>query len=203
MDVDFKKLNLSALAFTGHKGLLGPQGVGGFILDSRLVNEINPFIEGGSGSLSESEIQPEYMPDKFESGTLNIPGIYGLNAALRYINKTGINNIHDIEMSLTKRFLEGAMNISGIKNVGLKTIEGRTSVVSLDFEGLDNSEIAFILDREFGIMTRVGLHCSPSAHKTLGTFPRGTVRFSFGHFNTMQEVDYALESIVKTIKMVK
>jgi selenocysteine lyase/cysteine desulfurase len=95
------------------------------------------------------------------------------------------------------------MNIDGVRNVGLKTTEGRTSVVSLDFEGLDNSEVAFILDREFGIMTRVGLHCSPSAHKTLGTFPRGTVRFSFGHFNTMHEVDYAVESIVKTIKMVK
>ena len=93
------------------------------------------------------------------------------------------------------------MNIHGIKNIGLNTIVGRTSVVSLDFEGLDNSEVAFMLDREFGIMTRVGLHCSPSAHRTLETFPRGTVRFSFGYFNTPEDVDYAIESIVKVMRM--
>lgn len=201
-DVDFNRFNLSALAFTGHKGLLGPQGVGGFIINDKLVNKISPFIEGGTGSLSESELQPEYMPDKFESGTLNLPGIYGLNASLKYIKKTGIDTIHRIEMELTKRFIDGILNIDGIKNIGLDTIEGRTSVVSLDFINLDNSEVAFMLDREFGIMTRVGLHCSPSAHKTLNTFPRGTVRFSFGHFNTAKEVDYAIESIVKVMKTI-
>lgn len=203
MDIDFNKFNLSALAFTGHKGLLGPQGVGGFIINNELVNQINPFIEGGTGSLSESEIQPEYMPDKFESGTLNLPGIYGLNASLKYIKATGIDTIHKIEMELTKRFLNGIMNVDGIRNIGLNTIEGRTSVVSLDFKNLDNSEVAFSLDREFGIMTRVGLHCSPSAHKTLNTFPRGTVRFSFGHFNTIEEVDYTIESIVRVMNMIK
>jgi cysteine desulfurase family protein len=149
IDVDFNKFNLSALAFTGHKGLLGPQGVGGFVVNSELVKKINPFIEGGTGSLSESELQPEYMPDKFESGTLNLPGIYGLNASLKYIKRTGIDTIHKIEIELTKRFLDGIMNIDGIRNVGLKTIGGRTSVVSLDFNKLDNSEVAFMLDREF------------------------------------------------------
>lgn len=201
IDMDFNRLNLSALAFTGHKGLLGPQGVGGFIVNTALANEINPFIEGGTGSLSESELQPDYMPDKFESGTLNLPGIYGINASLKYIKNTGIDTIHKIEMELTDRFLKGVMNIDEIKNIGLDTIEGRTSVVSLDFKNLDNSEVAFMLDREFGIMTRVGLHCSPSAHKTLNTFPKGTVRFSFGHFNTIEEVDYTINSISKVIKM--
>lgn len=203
IDVDFNRLNLSALAFTGHKGLLGPQGVGGFVINNELVDQISPFIEGGTGSLSESEFQPEYMPDKFESGTLNLPGIYGLNASLKYIKKTGIDTIHKIEMELTERFLDGILNIDEIRNVGLNTIEGRTSVVSLDFERLDNSEVAFMLDREYGIMTRVGLHCSPSAHKTLNTFLKGTVRFSFGHFNTIEEVDYTIDSIVKVMKIIK
>jgi cysteine desulfurase family protein len=203
LDVDFKRLNLNGLTFTGHKGLLGPQGIGGFLVDTQLANDINPFIEGGTGSLSESEIQPDYMPDKFESGTLNIPGIYGLHAAIKYVRKTGIKAIHDIEMALTKRFLDGILNISDINVVGLKGIEDRTAVVSLDFPSLDNSEVAFMLDREFGIMTRVGLHCAPSAHKTLQTFPKGTVRFSFGHLNTNEDIDYAIESIDKTIKSLK
>lgn len=199
VDIDFIKLNLSALAFTGHKGLLGPQGIGGFLIKKVLASEILPFMEGGTGSLSESEIQPEYMPDKFESGTLNLPGIYGLNASLKYIKKVGIKSIHEKEMVLTKEFLEGVLNINDIRNVGLSTIDGRTSVVSLDFKKLDNSEVAFNLDRNFGIMTRVGLHCAPSAHKTLNTFPQGTVRFSFGQFNTPDDVAYTLDSISKVI----
>lgn len=203
LDVDFKKLNLSGLTFTGHKGLLGPQGIGGFIVDTQLANNINPFIEGGTGSLSESEIQPDYMPDKFESGTLNIPGIYGLHASIKYVRKTGIKTIHDIEMDLTKRFLDGVLNIEAASVIGLRGIQDRTAVVSIDFPSLDNSEVAFMLDREFGIMTRVGLHCAPSAHKTLQTFPKGTVRFSFGHLNTKEDIDYAIESINKTIKSLK
>lgn len=199
VDIDFIKLNLSALAFTGHKGLLGPQGIGGFLIKKELASEILPFMEGGTGSLSESEIQPEYMPDKFESGTLNLPGIYGLNASLKYIREVGIKSIHEKEMVLTKEFLEGVLNINDIRNVGLSTIDGRTSVVSLDFKKLDNSEVSFNLDRNFGIMTRVGLHCAPSAHKTLNTFPRGTVRFSFGQFNTLDDVAYTLDSISKVI----
>lgn len=201
LEVDFKKFNLNALAFTGHKGLLGPQGIGGFLVDEILSKEIEPFIEGGTGSLSESECQPDYMPDKFESGTLNIPGIYGLNASLKYINNVGINEIYEKEMLLTERFLNKVQNISGFNIAGIKGTTGRTAVVSIDFENHDNSEIAFILDRDFGIMTRVGLHCAPSAHKTLKTFPEGTVRFSFGHANTIEDVDYAVDSLNKTIKM--
>lgn len=201
LEVDFKKFNLNALAFTGHKGLLGPQGIGGFLVDEILSKEIEPFIEGGTGSLSESECQPDYMPDKFESGTLNIPGIYGLNASLKYINNVGINEIYEKEMLLTERFLNKVQNISGFNIAGIKGTAGRTAVVSINFENHDNSEIAFILDRDFGIMTRVGLHCAPSAHKTLKTFPEGTVRFSFGHANTIEDVDYSVDSLNKTIKM--
>jgi selenocysteine lyase/cysteine desulfurase len=141
-----------------------------------------------------------YMPDKFESGTLNIPGIYGLNAALKYIREVGTYNIHETEMKLTQKFLERMVNIKNVDIVGISGIENRTSVVSLDFKSLDNSEAAFLLDREYGIMTRVGLHCAPSAHKTLGTFPTGTVRFSFGYFNTLEDVDYTIECISKIVK---
>lgn len=201
LPVNFEKLGLSALAFTGHKGLLAPQGTGGFLISNELSKEMRSFIEGGTGSLSESECQPDYMPDKFESGTMNIPGIYGLNAALKYIKTTRIDEIYKREIMLTEKFLNGVLNIENIRVVGLKGITGRTSVVSIDFEKYDNSEIAFLLDKEFGIMTRVGLHCAPSAHKTLNTFPKGTIRFSFGHSNTVNEVEYVIDSIFKTIKM--
>lgn len=202
LPIDFEELNLSALAFTGHKGLLGPQGIGGFLIDMDFSNKITSIIEGGTGSLSESETQPDYMPDKFESGTLNIPGIYGLNASLKYLNKVGIKSIEEKERELTALFLDGALNIPKAHIAGIKGIENRTSTISINFRDFDNSEIAFLLDKEFGIMTRVGLHCAPSAHKTLKTFPSGTVRFSFGHFNTEEEVKYTLDSINKVLKMV-
>lgn len=200
LDIDFEKFNLSGLAFTGHKGLLGPQGLGGLMLSTELENLVSPLIEGGTGSMSESECQPDYMPDKFESGTLNIPGIYGLNASLKYLKKTGINAIYETEMDLTERFINGVLNIEGINLSGLPQREGRVAVVSLDFCKFDNSEIALKLDKEFGIMTRVGLHCAPSAHKTLKTFPKGTVRFSFSHFTTYDDIDYIISSINKIIK---
>ena len=201
LPIDFKKLNLSALAFTGHKGLLGPQGIGGFLIDMDFANKLYSIIEGGTGSLSESETQPNYMPDKFESGTLNIPGIYGLNASLKYLNNVGLKYIEDKEKELCNLFIQDVLSIKGAEIAGIKGVEGRTSTVSINFKDLDNSEIAFLLDREFGVMTRVGLHCAPSAHKTLNTFPSGTVRFSFGHFNTIEEVKYAIESINKTLKL--
>ena len=203
LPVDFKKYNLSALCFTGHKGLLGPQGVGGFLINSEFAKEIKPLIEGGTGSLSESELQPGYLPDKFEAGTLNIPGIYGLNASLKYIKDKGIENIKAIEDDLTKRFLDNINNMDDAVLYGINGTEGRTAVISLDFPKLDNSEVAFVLDRDFGIMTRVGLHCAPSAHKTLGSYPKGTVRFSPGHFLTVKDIDYACQCIYKTLKLLK
>jgi cysteine desulfurase family protein len=200
LDIDFQKLNLSILTFTGHKGLMGPQGIGGFLITPELVLQMEPLIEGGTGSLSESEEQPAFMPDRYESGTLNIPGIYGLNASLKFINEVGIHNIHYKEKELTEQFLEGTLSMSDVQVIGLKGIENRTSVVSLNFPKHDNSEIAFRLDKEFGIMTRVGLHCAPSAHKTLGTMPEGTVRFSPGYFNTLEDIEYTLCAINKILK---
>ncbi|WP_163192696.1 aminotransferase class V-fold PLP-dependent enzyme [Clostridium thermarum] len=203
LPIDFQFLNLSALPFTGHKGLMGPQGIGGILLNESFAKSIKPFKEGGTGSFSEQEIQPEIMPDKFESGTLNLPGIFGLNAGIKYIKKVGLSTIYEHEQSLGKLFLNNILNIGGIQLHGIKEMEGRTSVFSISFDKLDSAEAAFILDRDYGIMTRSGIHCSPLAHKTLGTFPQGTVRFSFGYFNTKEDIDYiskALHDMVKNQK---
>ncbi|WP_142414075.1 aminotransferase class V-fold PLP-dependent enzyme [Hathewaya massiliensis] len=201
LDIDFNKINVDALAFAGHKSLLGPQGIGGFIIKDSLIPKVDSFIEGGTGSLSEQETQPEYMPDKYESGTLNIPGIYGLNASLKYLNKISLNTIREKELYLTNMFIEKILNLKDVKLIGLNTIENRTPVVSLDFTKLDNGEVSSILANEYNIMTRCGLHCAPSAHKTLNTFPRGTVRFSFGHFNTVEDIDYTADCLNKIIKL--
>ncbi len=199
LDIDFNGLNADAIGFTGHKSLLGPQGIGGFVINDKLANNIDTFIEGGTGSLSDSEYQPNYMPDKFESGTLNIPGIFGLNASLKYVLNEGIESIRDKELQLLDRFMQGIFDMNGIEIIGKKSSTGRTGIVSLDFVNQDNGLISHELDKKFGIMTRCGMHCAPSAHQTLGTFPRGTVRFGFSHFNTFDEIDYTINSIKKII----
>lgn len=195
LDIDMGKIKANAIAFTGHKGLLGPQGIGGLIVDKNLVTELDTFIEGGTGSLSEQEIQPEYMPDKFESGTPNVPGIIGLNVALKYINEKGIENIHNTEMELVQLFLTEMLKLNNIRVIGKKDIQNRVAVCSIDFKGLDNGEVSYILDKKYGISTRCGLHCAPSAHKTMDTFPDGTVRFSFGQFNTVEDVKWTVNAI--------
>jgi len=200
LDLDFTKLNLSALAFTGHKGLLGPQGTGGFLLKDALAAEMEPLIVGGTGSLSDREDIPPYLPDKFESGTLNLPGIFGLYEALQYIKKEGLASLHQQAMKNTKRFLAGIKNLPDVNLVGTWEIRDRTPVVSLNFPGRDNGIIAHALAQNYGIMTRSGLHCAPWAHQTLGTFPQGTVRFSFSSFNTEKEVDYALDALQDLLK---
>lgn len=202
LDIDFYKLNASAIAFTGHKGLLGPQGIGGFLISSELAHNISPIIEGGTGSLSELEVQPEYMPDKFESGTPNIPGIYGLNASLKYVLKEGISSIREKELKLTDKFLNEIHNLNEVKIIGIKEIKNRTAVVSLDFLNRDNGIVSYYLNKNYGISTRSGLHCAPSAHKSLGTFPRGTVRFSFSHFTTIEDINYSINAINKVIENV-
>src|SRR5699024_6176716 len=200
LDMDIEKLNADAIGFTGHKGLLGPQGIGGFVINDKISKKVKPLIEGGTGSLSDAEIQPEYMPDKFEAGTLNIPGIYGLNAALKYLFDYGIKNIREEEMFLLDKFLEDLLNMDKIKLIGKENTINRTGLLSIDFIDGDNGIIAHELSKEYGIMTRSGLHCAPSAHKTLGTFPNGTVRFSLNHFNTIEEIKYTINSINDIIK---
>jgi len=188
---------VDALAFTGHKGLLGPQGIGGFIIKKSFADEIAPIIVGGTGSLSHVFIQPPTLPDKFESGTMNIPAILGLKKALQFISHIGIDVIYKNEFSLASRFITAVEKIGGINIIGGS--RAGVAVVSLDFTKHDNAIIAAALDEDFGIMARCGLHCAPLAHKTLGTYPHGTVRFSFGYFNTADEVDYIVESIKEII----
>ena len=195
LPLDFQKLNCNALAFTGHKSLLGPQGIGGFIIDDKLNNIATNFIEGGTGSLSESTLQPDFLPDKFESGTMNTPGIAGLLAGIEYINEEGLITIKEREEYLCKEFINGLLNIESIKVYGPLDASLRTATISINSSKVDNSELGFLLDTEFGIMVRTGLHCAPLAHKTIGSFPQGTLRFSFGAFNDIKDIKYALYAL--------
>lgn len=193
--IDMQAMHIDGLAFTGHKSLLGPQGIGGFLATEELAAAMEPFLHGGTGSVSDTLEMPAFLPDKFEVGTLNLPGIVGLSAALDYIAATGLDAIRERELDLAARFLDGVQALPRAKNIGLPGREGRCPIVSLDFPERDNAEIAYLLDRDFGIMTRCGLHCAPLAHRSLGTFPSGTVRFAFGHRTTEEEVDAALAAL--------
>ena len=183
------------LAFTGHKGLLGPQGVGGFLISDRLDGQMEPLIAGGTGSSSDSLDMPRTLPDKYESGTMNLPGIIGLHAALSYLERTGLETIRRRKLELTGYFLEEVKKLPSVRIAGRQGTEGRVAVVSLDFEGRDNAVTAFRLEQEYGIMTRVGLHCAPMAHRALGTFPQGTVRFAFSASNTEEEIDRCVRAL--------
>ncbi len=195
--IDMEKMNIDALCFTGHKSLLGPQGMGGFIIRDDFAAEIEPLVSGGTGSRSHLETVPEFMPDKFEAGTQNLPGILGLREALMFIEEKGIENIGRHELDMAMRLIEGVKDIPNVRLIGLPCREGRTAVVSLYFDSKDNAEAAWEIDSEFGIMTRCGLHCAPAAHKTLGTYPQGTVRFVPGWATTEQEIDTAIEAVRK------
>lgn len=201
--IDVKACHIDALCFTGHKGLLGPQGIGGIILTKEIAQILTPLIAGGTGSFSHLETMPTHMPDAFEAGTLNLPGIIGLNEGLSYIESVGMKNIHNHELTLTKTFLEGLRSITGINIIGKQDIQDRTAVVSITIDGLDAASIAYELESNYHIMTRVGLHCAPRAHQTLGTYPEGTVRFSFGYANTLEEVDMALSALHTILKNTK
>lgn len=199
INIDFEKFNLSALCLTGHKGLLGPQGTGALLLRHELAEALDPVISGGTGSASHLLTMPEFMPDKFEAGTLNLPGIIGLNASLEYIRRVGIDTIFETEKQLAQLFIEEIDKLPNVKIIGVRDWNKRVGTVSLDFESIDNAEVSFILDSEYGIMTRCGLHCAPLAHQTLGTYPQGTVRFAFGHKNTEEDVEYAVSAIRKIL----
>ena len=201
--IDVKACHIDALCFTGHKGLLGPQGIGGIILTKEMAQNLTPLIAGGTGSFSHLETMPTHMPDAFESGTLNLPGIIGLNEGLAYIESQGMENIHNHELALTQAFLEGLQSIDGINIVGKQNIQDRTAVVSITIDGMDPANIAYELESTYHIMTRVGLHCAPRAHQTLGTYPEGTVRFSFGYANTHKDVESALSALHRIVKNTK
>lgn len=196
--IDMVRMHIDALCFTGHKGLLGPQGIGGFIISPEMAGLTQPLISGGTGSISHTEDIPDFMPDHFEAGTPNLPGILGLHAALLWLKEETIEKIQAHELALTRRFLDGLFLLEKegkLRIVGKRDIFDRTGVVSVAFPDMDPAEVAAMLDSDYQIQTRVGLHCAPSAHKTLDTYPAGTVRFSFGYANTESQVDKALNAL--------
>ena len=203
--INMDKMHIDALAFTGHKGLRGPQGTGGFLVSQELAEQMEPLISGGTGSVSHTEEIPDFMPDRFESGTPNLPGIYGLHEALLYLKTHSLQAINENELSLTGYFLEQlqALDDTGrhIRIIGKKDLTDRNAVVSIQTPEIDMSQVAWQLDNEYGVMTRVGLHCAPNAHKTLGTYPAGTIRFSFGPENTENELDFAIQGLKEILSL--
>ena len=196
--INMQQLHIDALAFTGHKGLLGPQGIGGFVLREHMVTKLAPLIVGGTGSLSHTEKTPRFMPDKFEAGTLNLPGIMGLAAGVSWLKERGLASIRAHELALTEQLLAGLQGLEQqglLRIVGRKDLKQRTSVVSIAGTQLDIAMLAHKLNAEYGIATRVGLHCAPNAHKTLGTYPTGTLRFSMGWHNNEEDIDAALKAL--------
>ena len=191
--IDVLRNNISLLACPGHKSLLGPQGTG-FLYICEGFN-LKPLIEGGTGSNSELSEQPDFLPDRFQSGTLNTPGIAGLKAGIEFINKKSIQTIKEHEDMLSKTFINKLKEINRVRIYGPLSIKEKTAVVSFNIKGKDSADIATALDEKYQIMVRAGLHCSPYAHKTIGTFPDGTIRVSFSIFNTVHEIDYFIDSL--------
>ncbi len=196
LKINMTEMNIDLLAAPGHKSLYGPMGTGLLLINTK--EELEPLISGGTGSYSKELTQPAELPDRFESGTLNLPGICGLGEGIRYINKIGINNICEHETRLTSYLLSGLNSINGIKVIGKKTIDGRTAVVSFVHNEKDSVEIADYLNSSFSIATRALYHCAYKAHQALGTADCGTVRISPSIFSTLSEIKlllYAIEHI--------
>ncbi len=194
-DIDVKSMNIDLLAFPGHKGLMGPQGTG--VLYIKEGVDLRQMKEGGTGSKSESLLQPEIIPDRYESGTPNTPGIVAMGAGIKFILETGIDKIRQHEEELTEFMLNELKKIDQVIVYGSKDSKQQASVISLNIGDLDSSEVSYILDQAFDIAVRSGLHCAPLAHRTLGTFEQGTVRFSIGYFNKRKDVEDVLAAIKK------
>lgn len=194
--IDMENDHIDLLAFTGHKSLYGPMGTGGLVIGEHVdLATFKPLRMGGTGSNSEKEEQPDFLPDKFESGTLNVIGLAGLLASLQWIQKTGISQIREHEEELTAIFLKGLRLIDPIQVFGPDNFNQKTAVIPFIFKGRDNANVGRLLDERYSIFCRVGLHCAPSAAKTIGAFPDGTIRFSFGYFNQRSEVEIALDAL--------
>jgi cysteine desulfurase/selenocysteine lyase len=194
--IDMQADQIDLLAFTGHKSLYGPMGTGGLVIGERVdVAGLEPLKRGGTGSNSEYEAQPTFLPDLCESGTPNAIGLAGLGAGLSWLQERGLDSIRAHEVALTRQLVDGLQEIPGVTVYGPLDAERQTATVSFTVEGLETSQVGLILDEEHGIMCRVGLHCAPAAHKTIGTFPEGTIRFGLGALNTSEEVSAALAAV--------
>lgn len=195
--IDMKKMGIDVLCFTGHKGLMGPQGTGGICVKEGI--EIRPFKVGGSGVQSYSRTHPAEYPTRLEAGTLNAHGIAGLGAAAKFISETGVENIHAKERSLMLRFYEGVKNIEGVTVYGDFT-KDKTAIVALNIRDYESGEVSYELSQGYGIATRPGAHCAPRMHKALGTAEVGAVRFSFSFYNTEEEIDEAVRAVAELAK---
>ncbi|MCX8118748.1 MAG: aminotransferase class V-fold PLP-dependent enzyme [Desulfobacterota bacterium] len=194
--IDLDDNGIDLLAFTGHKSLYGPQGTGGLVIGENVtIEELRPLKQGGTGSRSEFEEQPDFLPDRYESGTPNTVGIAGLLAGVRFVLSKGVESIRGHEHRLMAILMEGLRDIPGLSLYGPQNPAGKMATLSFNLGDLSPSEVASRLEEDGAILCRPGLHCSPSAHKTIGTFPEGTVRFSLGYFNTTEEIRIAVEAI--------
>ena len=198
LPIDVERQLIDILAFTGHKGLLGPQGTGGIYVRPGI--DVRPLKQGGTGSQSHDTKQPRCMPDCLESGTLNTPGIIGLGAGVSFLLEQGIDRIRFHEQNLTEILWENIKKINGVKMYGPAAVKDRTAVLSFTIGEMDSAQISFRLEREFGIVTRAGLHCTPLAHRTIGTLQLGTCRLSPGFFNTEGEMEAVIRAIATLAK---
>ncbi len=196
--IDMDAWQIDLLAFTGHKSLAGPMGTGGLILSERFDHaKMEPLVRGGTGSHSEEETQPGFLPDKFEAGTMNVPGLAGLVAGIAWIRERGVDDIRAHETAITQRLIDGLRTLPNVTVYGTQDATKQAGAVSLTIDGADVGMVGFRLDDEFGIMCRVGLHCAPGAHRTIGTFPEGTIRLSAGAWTTADEIDAAIVAIAQ------
>ena len=191
--IDVQRMQIDVLCFTGHKGLLGPQGIGGMYVREGLA--VRPLKCGGSGVQTYSKTHPAEMPTALEAGTLNGHGIAGLGAAVDYLNETGIDVVREKEQRLMRKFYEGVKEIPDVKVYGDFSTFDRCAIVALNIGDFDSSEVSDALLTEYGISTRPGGHCAPLMHEALGTVEQGAVRFSFSHYNTDEEVDAAIAAV--------
>jgi cysteine desulfurase family protein len=193
--IDVQASNVDLLAFSGHKGLFGPPGTGALYIGNRV--NLDSLREGGTGSYSEEEEQPVILPDRYESGTQNSVGISGLGAGLKYIRNEGLEKIRAREQSLTDSLIEGLSKIPGIILYIAKNSLMQAPVISFNIKGFTPGDVGTILDQTFDIKVRTGLHCAPMMHKTVGTFPLGTIRLSPGYFNTAEDIEITIKAIEK------
>lgn len=193
LPIDVQRQAIDILTFTGHKGLYGPQGTGGIYVRPGI--SITPLKEGGTGSQSQDTKQPQFMPDCLESGTLNTPGIVGLGAGVRFVLEQGIAAIRLHEQTLTEFLWDNLAGIDKVKRYGMPAMKDRTAILSFTVDGMDSQQVSLLLEKEFGIATRGGLHCTPLAHQTMGTLEQGTCRLSPGYFNTEQEMEAVITAI--------
>ncbi len=193
MEIDVKKDNIDILAFTGHKSLLGPMGTGGLVLNTDVY--IKPLKAGGTGGDSAYEYQPDYYPNHLEAGTSNVSGLAGLREAIKFLNKEGIENIHNKEKELTKYALEKLETVKDIEIYGPKDSEKILGVISFNIKDKRPEDIGSMLDQKYDIMVRAGLHCAPTAHDVIGTKKRGTIRIGIGYFNEKEDIDRLVEAL--------